>query len=1237
MAAIVQAFALAALVSPSLASTFYSALSPCPLPCSISGPDPANWTHYHDAQRLSYCDETTLFDLNIHNPVNDPDTSILIRACSAGSATSGSSKRLADRALVARQRLSFNHSDEAGSGAKSLASKCGKAVEKKQAVQLAHWGKAPAGAAEDIAASIAHLSGFLSDSKECGEEVLFARSGKTIVGTYIGSTVSKSSAASLVSKLGEQSRGTGARSAAQLCTSFGPTMFGVVADATGDLAAVQKSLATWSNATCLTGFDSQTTWKDIGVSTIPLADISVAPTGDGRSLEARATCKYTQVKAGDGCWALAKRCGISEKDLSKYNPTPKFCDTLARDQYVCCSAGTLPDFSPKPGADGSCAVYQIKKDDTCAAVAKAHSTDVKRIESVNGNTWGWAGCKRLMVGQKICLSKGDPPMPAEVPNAVCGPQKPGTKKPPKGTKLADLNPCPLNACCNVWGQCGITPEFCTPSPADTHAPGTAKPGSNGCVSHCGTDITNNKTGPAVSRQIAYFEAWNHNRKCLWMSPSNIPEYYTDVHYAFANITNDYNVDVGQYKKMFDEFVALKKKRRIVSFGGWSFSTEADTAPIFRVGVTDAQRQLFANNVVEFAKKYNLDGLDFDWEYPGAPDIPGIPPGDPGDGKRYLDFLKLVRKGLAKDKSVSIAAPASYWYLKGFPIKDIGEVVDYIVYMTYDLHGQWDYGNKFVNEGCPNGNCLRSHVNMTETNYALAMITKAGVPTNKIAVGLARYGRSFEMTKAGCTGPECTFTGPKSGAWPGQCTDTRGYISNWEIRQLIAKADNGESGLKVKQIDSKEGDVVIFNDKQWVSWLNNNNFLERLFKFNNEKWVGTVEWAADLNWNSNGPGNDDPDEGSWDEDDDDAEPACDFSLTFDSLDDLAKTDHSNYCMGIYATATLSKNLDAALADYKDVNNGYDELFGYYVKYIKNLIPVALDDFMAKGGSKYFDCSSGRYDNNKTHTCAEVGKALRDETMFDLYYTLRDDKGFYKDLADGHGIVADWVKFGEVKEESHCTPDSQQDGCEKVRKVYHGYPLKADKVEPPNPKDIVTEAGTNMNELKDKIDATWMDMMLGQWDGPANDAVQVLGIPVAMIKQAIDSMREVKKIGETEKKEEQKNLIITIVSAVLAVVPFVGEGSAALAGMATLGRMIAFAGEIANGALTLYEVVDNPESAPMAMFGMLLGAAPLPRTPASFGKMGKLEAEISGAGTLGKMGEIVAKDTGLIKKIVNKCKK
>lgn len=52
-------------------------------------------------------------------------------------------------------------------------------------------------------------------------------------------------------------------------------------------------------------------------------------------------------------------------------------------------------------------------------------------------------------------------------------------------------------------------------------------------------------------------------------------------------------------------------------------------------------------------------------------------------------------------------------------------------MTYDFHGQWDYGNKFTSSGCPTGNCLRSHVNETETKDALSMITKAGVDSGKV--------------------------------------------------------------------------------------------------------------------------------------------------------------------------------------------------------------------------------------------------------------------------------------------------------------------------------------------------------------------------------------------------------------------------------------------------------------------------------------------------------------------------
>lgn len=38
-----------------------------------------------------------------------------------------------------------------------------------------------------------------------------------------------------------------------------------------------------------------------------------------------------------------------------------------------------------------------------------------------------------------------------------------------------------------------------------------------------------------------------------------------------------------------------------------------------------------SNVINFVNDNELDGVDFDWEYPSAPDIPGIPPGSPNDG------------------------------------------------------------------------------------------------------------------------------------------------------------------------------------------------------------------------------------------------------------------------------------------------------------------------------------------------------------------------------------------------------------------------------------------------------------------------------------------------------------------------------------------------------------------------------------------------------------------------------
>lgn len=80
---------------------------------------------------------------------------------------------------------------------------------------------------------------------------------------------------------------------------------------------------------------------------------------------------------------------------------------------------------------------------------------------------------------------------------------------------------------------------------------------------------------------------------------------------------------------------------------------------------------------------------------------------------------------------------------------MAEVLTYVIFMTYDLHGQWDYGNRFSDPGCAGAGCLRSDVNLTETLNALSMITKAGIHSSQIIMGVSSYGRSFQMSTAGC--------------------------------------------------------------------------------------------------------------------------------------------------------------------------------------------------------------------------------------------------------------------------------------------------------------------------------------------------------------------------------------------------------------------------------------------------------------------------------------------------------
>ncbi|KAH8682019.1 hypothetical protein BX600DRAFT_407914 [Xylariales sp. PMI_506] len=815
-----------------------AARASCPVSCSSAGVNSSAWFNYHSVNRLDKCNNTLLLDFALANDLDNPSTHINIAACTADLDVSTSTS------------------------AANTTTCQGPAVDTTQTsgtLELATSGSSSSEQVAGVIAALDQLQAYATLSgPSCDPIIKYAYTGDVAVGMFVGSALaSQGVIASVLEQLKDQIQTDGSIAETllvQQCEGVAARYgLGIYIDASADLSSVQSGMQSWTNASCI-ALDTATSWQNITYSVPSASATSNSTTTISNSTTALRTryqhlrprddtCSTVQVVSGDSCGTLATECGITAAEFTEYNPSSTLCSSLTPGQYVCCSSGDLPDLAPSAYSNGTCYTYLVQSGDSCSNLAAAYDITTDEIEEWNADTWGWYGCADLLAGYTICLSDGDPPFPAPVANAVCGPQVPGTATPPEGTDFSTMNQCPLNACCDIWGQCGTDIDFCTISNSSTGAPGTAAPGSNGCISNCGITIIVSAP-PDDPYTIGYFEAYDVERPCLSMSVLDVDTtVYTHIHFAFATLNADFSLNITS--NLADQLVGLENMenvKKIISIGGWDFSTDPSTYSIFRDAVSsDSNRETLALNVVDFLKEYGFDGVDWDWEYPDEPDIPGIPAGTEDDAIGYFLLLDELRAWLGSDYTISFTAPASYWYLQTYYLEAMAAVTDYIVLMTYDLHGQWDYGNDYADSGCPAGNCLRSHVNLTETLTSLAMVTKALVPSNQVVVGVSSYGRSFEMTTAGCYGNMCTYTGPDSGALPGICTETAGYISDYEIGLIVSENPSAETYWDSNSFSN----IVVYNETQWVAFMNDSNKEYRKTLYTDLTFLGTADWAVDL--------------------------------------------------------------------------------------------------------------------------------------------------------------------------------------------------------------------------------------------------------------------------------------------------------------------------------------------------------------------------------------------------------
>ncbi|MCJ1355899.1 MAG: hypothetical protein MMC33_005891 [Icmadophila ericetorum] len=294
-----------------------------------------------------------------------------------------------------------------------------------------------------------------------------------------------------------------------------------------------------------------------------------------------------------------------------------------------------------------------------------------------------------------------------------------------------------------------------------------------------------------------------NRGLMTGLVANIPVgSISHLYFAFGFVTpGSFEVGPmdGNSPDLFSDLTALKSQnsgvKTVVSLGGWTFNDNGTSnQPVFGDMVSSsANRSKFITNLLSFLRNYAFDGVDFDWEYPGAPDRGG----NPNDGINYTEFFKELQAAIANEPQnyiVSFTAPTSYWYLRHFDLKNMMQYVDFANVLSYDLHGTWDSTADNI------GSVVLAHMNLTEIDMALDLFWRNGVDPNQLNLGLGFYGRSFQLADPSCWQPGCPF---KGGAAPGAVS----YDDQDTFQQKVEYANNvGLGGLLIWALDLDTDDL-----------------------------------------------------------------------------------------------------------------------------------------------------------------------------------------------------------------------------------------------------------------------------------------------------------------------------------------------------------------------------------------------------------------------------------------------
>ncbi|KAI0803398.1 exo-1,3-beta-D-glucanase [Xylaria sp. FL0064] len=289
----------------------------------------------------------------------------------------------------------------------------------------------------------------------------------------------------------------------------------------------------------------------------------------------------------------------------------------------------------------------------------------------------------------------------------------------------------------------------------------------------------------------------------------------------------------------------------------------------------------------------------------------------------------------------------------------------------------------------------------------------------------------------------------------------------------------------------------------------------------------------------------------------------------------------HCFDTYIVQVELNVLNMVLQEFdKLIGDGYDKKFKISQKVVQDQAPASLDTYMRGAqATGIWHCTEPR----SVIFCADCSSSIPgcsrfcDNSKNCFTYTLSDKDTFFADISEKYGIVVDWLSFGDrlARFPPGCERDDSQDCINKEGTFWHGYPLLSN-LTVPNPKDAVTASHAMSKALAaDAADA----QRFAPYDAGVTSKTDVVDALSLRMKQVIETANQVIE-------EQRKADIANFITAIFMLVPFAGEAGI-VARSAILRTIVSVSDDLANIALSIYEVIEDPSSALDTIFGFFLG--------------------------------------------------